>query len=240
VQVWANASAVTCVSLTSAAADFATGANQAAWVASGFLPRPTPNSGPRNGCFGKFHGQQAYGFGPIGAIDVSGLPVEPKTLALDLINGTTGVPSIDQLPTGQGIVPGFERAAAILTGPTIGATPSFNAALLRGLALIPGIVPVGEMTSHQRRVGLGFSANSPYGRSWIIVDPATGELLEARNVPDIVSEQSVEHAFESSLSAPNGYGIREATVWLDPVSGPTDVSTVSLPAAIAASIPPAR
>jgi len=240
VQQWSNASGTSCISLTSGTAEFATLTNKAAWLAAGFLSSPTPSAGPRNGCAPSTTiGAQGNGVGPAGAFDVARLPTDPQALARELMDGTTGVKQIDQL-SGGGNVTGFERATAILVGPTTGATPSFNAALIGALALMPGIQPRGQMTSHLQKSGLGFSAD-PHpveGTSTIIVEPATGALLETRNVPDTLSEESLVMGFESSFSAPDNYGIRQTTQWLDPISTPTVVNTGALPPAISSSLPP--
>jgi hypothetical protein len=201
-----------------------------AWIADGFLTNPRPDVEGHGSCVSFTGGNTANGLGAgVGAISVATLPTDPQALAQELASGTTGIQGLDQLDSlSHGGYGGLDRATILLTGPTIDATPAFNAALFRALALVPGIQPLGEVATHSGKTGLGFAATSPFGTMSIIVDPSTGALLEARNVQSQLVDAALNDAYEAHFSG--GYGQQTIVQWIDPVGVPTVVNTSELPA----------
>ena len=226
IEEWGNSTGTSCVSLVSSSVEFATSVNMKAWIANGFLTSPRPDPEGHGSCISFTGGTTSNGLGAgVGAISVATLPTDPQALAQELANGTTGIQGLDQLDSGsQG---GLDRATILLSGPTIGATPAFNAALFKALALVPGIHPLGEVATHSGKTGLGFAAESALGTMSIIVDPSTGALLEARNVVSQEVSAALNDAYEASFSG--GYGQQTVIQWLDPVGVPTVVNANVLP-----------
>jgi hypothetical protein len=242
IQEWANGVGESCTSATASPAQFASSANEAAWHAAGLLD--IPNEQPVTGCttVGGATGTNGLGLAEgTGVTDVSGLPTDPTALAHKLETGTTGIAGLDQISSSNQSA-GFERAAALLIGPTTGASPTFNAALLNALAMLPGIARLGETNTHSGTSGLGFAANSVLGRSVIVLDSATGALLEAQNVED----QGPFTSLESSYLAPTpGIGTEGGTFrviiqWLDPIGSPSVVGRDSFPPGLNPSPSPVR
>jgi hypothetical protein len=224
IREWTSTTGTECVAETSGPAKFASSLNRTAWMASGFLTRPNREllAGPN--CL--YQGLTAVNILGPSVINVAGLSTNPQVLAQDLTNGTLGIPGLDQL-SGKGAA--LDRATAILLGPTIGATPAFNAALLRAVALIPGIQALGELTTQQGKIGLGFTAPGILGPLTIILDPSTGALLEARNVDisQFYSSTVLMHAYKAHN--PGSFAARTLVKWLDPIGVASIVNTSALP-----------
>ena len=214
IREWTNTTGTECVSEASGPATFASSVNKAAWMASGFLARPNRAllAGPN--CM-----YDDLLLGP-SVINVAGLSTDPQVLARDLEDGTLGIPSLDQVGGKSGAL---DRATTILLGPTIGATPAFNAALLRAVALVPGIQALGQLTTQQGKVGLGFTAPGILGPLTIILDPSTGVLLEGRNV-DISQFYASTVLMNAYKAHTNGtFAARTIVKWLDPIGSPSAV-----------------
>jgi hypothetical protein len=231
IRLWTDAYDDSCIATTSGPAVFASSANQAAWTAAGLLV--TPRNQPSHNCASD---NTAPGSG--GVIDVANLPTNAKALALQLEAGTTGIPQVDQFGSGN---PGFERAALLLMGPTVGATPSYSATLYNALALIPGVNALGDMTTHSGAVGVGFAATSSLGTSTIIIDPKTGAFLEARNFEaplDFVGIGASYLAPPPTPSITTEGGSGGTTIqWLDPIGSPIVVGANSLPSGVVMPAP---
>ncbi len=233
VKVWSSDAHQTCTSGTYGPAQFASPANQAAWQAAGLLTTPVVPQPDVRCELSLGTGSSAPSLaGGTGVMDVSTLPTDPSTLLHELETGTTGIPGIQDLGSStSALSPAFERAEAILVGPTTGATPAINAALLQAIALMPGITMLGQTTTHSGTTGIGFSGPTARGQSVIVLDPTTGALLEARNIQDTTLEQA-----ELDYVTPKGPFLSlgttyEVTIsWVDPVGTPRVVSSSALPA----------
>ncbi len=185
---WSNTRSTTCTQSTFSAAQFASLANQQAWLAAGLLVNPvspsvscTTVSGPQSSAVG----------GGTGAFDISSLPTDPTTLAQELEAGTTGIKGLDQLPSSEtGANPGFGRAVALLVGPTVGGSPQFRSALLNAMATMKGVSALGTVSTHSASSGLGFTAQAGLTQVTIVLSPSTGTLLEARNFQDVALQAS--------------------------------------------------
>ncbi|HEX3728743.1 MAG TPA: hypothetical protein VHV47_02995, partial [Opitutaceae bacterium] len=112
-------------------------------------------------------------------IDVSALPASAEALAKTLEAGNTGVPSLDQEKI-DGPDPAFERAVLLLLAPMIGAQPRFSAVTYQAIALLPGVVSLGTVSTHSGKTGQGFAAGKGANAVAIVVS-RTGTLLEVRN-----------------------------------------------------------
>jgi hypothetical protein len=232
VQKWSTASGQTCTSLTAQPAQFASPSAQADWVGLHLLTSPNPPTASQ--CLGGGGGaappDAITGAGQL--IDVSPLPTDPSTLSQDLESGTTGIPTLDQLlPDEAAPNPGFQRAATLLIGPTLGATPQFDAALYEAIALLPGVTALGPMTTHDGEAGQGFASGPGSGQSIIVVDPSTGQLLEVRGLDDSDSLTSIAtHYLDGGPMVVTEYS--DQLQWLDPVGSPSVMSLSDLPAGL--------
>jgi hypothetical protein len=223
IKEWANNQGGSCIVATSGPAEFVSDTNRAAWQAAGLLIDP---SGPSTSC-------ELTG---TGVMDVANLSTNPTVLAQELSDGTTGIPLLDQQIPGPNA--GFDRAAVLLIGPTVRATPTLYSALFDALAKMAGVSALGSVTTHTGLTGLGFSVPSGLGRSVIVVDPSTGALLEAQNIPD----QSAFAGFGGVYLAPpptpsisTEGGTTDVTIkQIDPIGVP---SVAKLPAGLAPPVP---
>jgi hypothetical protein len=228
ISTWSDTTGQACVSATTDPAQFADPANQAAWTDAGLIDQPLNQ--PITGCDSIIQGDTADTLTQAtGVIDVSALPLDSAALAQDLEAGTTGIPSVDNVPTSAGTDAAFERAAILLLGPDSGATPAFESALYGAVAIIPGVHSLGPTTAHSGRTGVGFSAVTTSGTTTIIVNPATGAVLEARNVADQATFDVLSTHY---LGSPRGIGMQGGSygatdLWLDPVGEPTIVGPVT-------------
>jgi hypothetical protein len=236
---WTDRFGDSCISATSSPAQFASPANQAAWKAAGVLDSPTDQ--PATSCVtvseSLIPSDSASQSG--GIVDVSTLPTDPSVLAHELSTGTTGVAGLDQMSLPPGENAGFERAANLLVGPTAGGGPAFTSALFKALALIPDVSALGSTTTHSGANGLGFSGDSGAGKSVLVVDPATGALLEARNLQSPIVFQGLGPSYLAPPPTPSigteGGSYGTVIQWLDPIGTPRIVN--SLPAGLSLSEP---
>ena len=225
---WSNDTGQSCTLATTAPTQFASGENQAAWEAAGL--RDNPQTQPITGCLEASGATAANGLGlGIGAIDAASLTTDPTQLANELTAGTTGMQGLDQIASDEpGVNVGFERAAALLVGPTTGVTPAFRSALYQALALIPGIHDLGNVDTHSVRSGVGFSASWINGVTELVVDPSTGSLLEARNVSGLTAFSVLEHFYIGTPPAEGGeYQVTVQSLY--PVAQPSIVPSSSIP-----------
>lgn len=240
-EVWSNSTNATCTSQQLGSASFASPVNAQAWHAIGLID--TPAHQPATGCAGGV-GTSDGAESALTAIDVSNLTHDPGKLAEQLQEGTTGISTIDQAAAGDPAnVAGFVRLTVLLVRPTSGGWPGFSQEMLRTMALLPGVVSLGQSTSHSGSTGLAFSIEqqvnlkpqpgavaSKWSGPTVVLDAQTGALLEARNL-DIPVLQSAAQDFVGSSSAPvdSGaiYGI--STEWIDPVALPSVVGQDALP-----------
>jgi len=176
VKVWSNNLGQSCVVASSRSAQFASTENRSAWVAAGLLVTP---SGPSSLCT---EGSVDQPIGGAGVIDASGLPTDPAQLANELENGSTGIVALDGQTASEN--PGFNRAASLLFGSTVGLTPALRSALFQAIALMPGVTALGNVKTNTGDTGAGFSVGTSPKKSTIIVDPKSGTLLEAENIQD--------------------------------------------------------
>jgi hypothetical protein len=126
---------------------------------------------------------------------------------------------------------GFQRAAMLLIGPTLGASPQFESSLYKAIALLPGVTALGPMTTHGGQIGQGFASGPGSGQSTIVIDPSSGRLLEVRNLDDSDSLSSIAGNYL-------GGGPMQVTEysdqlqWLDPIGSPTVIGLSELPAGL--------
>ncbi len=232
VQKWSTAAGQTCTTLTAQPAQFASPSEQEAWVGLHLLVTPNPMTANQclQGGAGAAPPDAITGAGQL--IDVSSLPTGPSTLAQELESGTTGIPALDQLLSDEAAPnPGFQRAAMLLIGPTVGATPQFDAALYQAMALLPGVTALGPTTTHDGETGQGFASGPGSGQSTIVVNPSTGQLLEVRGLDDSDSLSSIAlNYLNGGPMEVNEYSAQ--LQWLDPVGSPSVRRLSDLPAGV--------
>jgi hypothetical protein len=107
------------------------------------------------------------------------LPTDPSALTAVIADGEQGS-NVNLIPAGPNAT--FERAATLLVDPTTGMTPALASALFRVLANQPGVQLLGTVTDHEGQSGEAVTLQAADGLtvSEVIVDPATGRLLEAQ------------------------------------------------------------
>ena len=232
VQKWSTASGQTCTNLTAQPAQFASPSEQSAWLGLNLLVTPKPPTASQclQGVGSAAPPDAITGAGQV--IDVSSLPIDPAMLAQELQSGTTGIPALDQLlPDLAAPNPGFQRAAMLLIGPTLGATPQFESTLFQAIALLPGVTALGPMTSHNGESGQGYASGPGSGQSTIIVDPSTGRLLEVQGLDDSDSLSSIAINYLGvGPMLVNQYS--DQLLWLDPIGTPTVIALSDLPAGL--------
>ena len=225
---FADLLSTSCVHTSFGVPTFASAAAQAAWVGAGLLLAPSPVA---TGSCEVDAGDPTQNRGGAGAINVSGLPDDPATLARDLEQGTTGIARIDD-PIGADTDVPFERAVLLLVEPVVGATPHFWSALYGAMSMIPGVTLLGTETTHSGASGLAFSgSNGPSSpssaNSVVVLSPSTGALLEARKI-DLNSFLSIYDDLHASFlpasEQPLGGGTAAMLEWLDPVGSPRAVN----------------
>ena len=219
VKEWANSKGGSCVIATSHPATFESPANQQAWIAAGLLVDPT---GPSTSC----------SWVGTGVINASRLPTDPTLLANELENGQTGISTLDQLDGSFNL--GFYRAVSLLIGPTTGETPALRSALFGALALMPDITNSGTMKTASGASGVGFSVSGGSLKSTIVVNPKTGELLEATNIPDQTALQGFGTAYLSPSVQTGGGSYQIVIKEYVPVGEP---SLAPLPAGLQPPLP---
>ena len=229
VQKWSTATGQTCTTLTAQPAQFSSASQQAAWVGLNLRVTPDPSTASQclQGGGGAVPPDAITGAGQL--IDVSSLPTDPATLAQKLESGTTGIPALDQLLSDQAAPnPGFQRAAMLLIGPTLGATPQFESTLYQAIALLPGVTALGPVTTHAGQTGQGFASGPGSGQSIIVVDPSSGRLLEVQSLDDSDSLSSIAvNYLGGGPMLVNEYS--DQLQWLDPVGAPTVIGLSDLP-----------
>jgi hypothetical protein len=189
--------------------------SQQAWTSSGVsLP-----SAPQPQCGSGFLGAGGEG---LGTRDVAQLPTDPAALAQIIETGTTGIPALDKP---HGYLTPFGRAVTLLVGPTFGATPALWSALLRAMAIMPGVTLLGTETTHSGATGVALAGATGQGyRTTIILSPSTGALLEARNF------------LVGQLIAGLPFGV--VTIqWIEPTGTPQVVGASTLPSSLAGQVP---
>jgi hypothetical protein len=237
VKKWSDSSGLSCVSITTQPAQFASAQDQVAWTGLGLLVTPEPQ--PITDCSGPGTGDSPPDTitGSSQLIDVSGLPTDPQALMQQLQAGKTGIPAVDDmLPDIANPDIAFQRAALLLVGPTVGATPQFQSALYQAIALLPGVTSLGTTTTHNGQTGVGFAVPSPNGQSAIVVDPKTGALIEIRNLEDSSALTSLAERYVGSMSAMRVTSYSTQLQWFDPVGQPALVPKAELPSDVPVSI----
>ena len=246
---WSNNFGESCYSLSIGQAQFASPANKAAWDAAGLLNSPhgnqkdNPLANPDQ-CGFSATSNSSNGSGiqsGAGTTNVSALPTDPSALAYELTTGTTGIQGLDHLSITPGKNPGFQRVVALLTTDLTDQTPAFYSALYDALALMPGIHALGETSTHTGSTGLGFDAPTRTlpDATTIVVDPANGALLEARNLWTIGPSDPFQAfvAPESPVQKEGGT-MRNVIQWLDPIGSASVVGLSALPSALAQEVGP--
>lgn len=230
VHQWTDKQGNSCISVTSGSAQFAAPVNAAAWKAAGLLD--SPHAQPETACE-LVAGQSTYNSDPAVVINVSNLTTNPSVLAGELATGTTGIRAVDQRDSE------ITRAAMLLIGPTNGATPQITAAIYGALSTMPGLKALGQLTTHSGATGLGFAGASFEGETTLIVDPATGDLLEARNVAAPLLFQGLGRGYLAPPPTPSigtEGGSDQITIqWLDPAGPAALVGPSALPAGLSMS-----
>ncbi len=233
VQQWTNKQGNSCLSATSGTAQFASPVNAAAWKSAGLLD--IPNGKPETLCE-VVAGQGPYNSDLAVVINVSNLTTDPSVLAGELATGTTGIRAVDLRDSE------ITRAAMLLIGPTNGATPQITAAIYGALSTMPGLKALGQLTTHSGATGLGFAGTSFEGETTLIVDQATGALLEARNVAAPLLFQGLGRGYLAPPPTPSigteGGSYQITLQWLDPEGPPALVGPSALPAGLSLSPPP--
>jgi hypothetical protein len=164
----------------------------------------------------------------------------PSTLAQELESGTTGIPALDQLLSDKAAPnPGFQRAAMLLIGPTVGTTPQFAAALYQAIALLPGVTALGPITTHDGATGERASPRGPGVDS----PPSSstrppGQLLEVRGLDDSDSLSSIAPNYlDGGPMVVNEYSAQ--LQWLDPIGSPSVIGLwICRPGYRCTSLPP--
>jgi hypothetical protein len=245
---WSNATGAGCTSQQFGRASFATAANAQAWAALGLAD--TLANQPATSCGAGPSEPLSVGVA-LPLIDVSTITHDPATLATQLQDGTTGIPTLDDLPVGgpeNGAgaenAAGFIRLTRLLVGPTSGQWSGFGQEVLQTMALLPGVISVGTSTAHSGKSGPAFSVKPtvqtiPEGGSpssvltsppAVVLDPQTGSLLEARNVPIPVLQVALQNLVGTSDAArAQGDGYEAVTEWIDPVASLSVVDQSALP-----------
>jgi len=230
VQQWTDKHGNSCISMTSGSAQFASPVNAAAWKAAGLLD--SPSGQPETLCE-VVAGQSTYNSDPAVVINVSNLTTNPSVLAGELATGTTGIRAVDQRDSE------ITRAAMLLIGPANGATPQITAAIYGALSTMPGLKALGQLTTHSGATGLGFAGTSFEGETTLIVDPATGALLEARNVVAPLLFWGLGRGYLAPPPTPSigteGGSYQITLQWLDPEGPPALVGSNALPAGLSLS-----
>jgi hypothetical protein len=171
-QAWTDQNGLGSVIQTDGTIQFASAADEAAWNANPSGPSTTQNVVD--------HYAEAGGAYSEGAlVNVSTLPTDPSTLATVIANAEMGT-NIDVIPPSRSAT--FERAAALLVGPSQGMTPALASALFEVLAAQPDVELLGTTTDHNGQQGDAVALPSAQGSSIseVIVDATTGSVLEVQ------------------------------------------------------------
>ena len=227
---WSNATGAICASQQFGSATFPDATDAQAWSALGLID--TPTNQPATDCSAGAGVSNGVGLS-VAPIDVSSITHDPATFAAELQAGTTGIESIDEYALGEPAnQAAFERLAVLLVSPARGQWSGFGQEMLMTMALVPGVISLGTMTSHAGESGLAFTGQtdvttnpkdgvtSTSSPPTVILDSQSGAVLEARNLnfPVLIS---AAQDFIGSPSAPiysqgGGYGV--TAQWFDPVA----------------------
>ena len=226
---WSNSTGASCTSQQLGTASFSGAADAQAWQAIGLIA--TPANQPATGC----DGESGFTGETLPDIDGSTITHDPETLAGQLESGTTGLTRIDGV--GSGVPPAeasFIRLTDLLVGPITGAWSGLGEELLRAMSLLPGVVSLGNSTTHTGQSGLAFTSTPQPGAviPVVVLDPDTGSMLEARNL-DMPLLTSAAEDFVSGPSAPvfsDGVGYGISAQWIDPAGPPSVIGQSDLPA----------
>lgn len=205
------------VTTTDPTPHFYTAADRAAWVAEGSPPGVIPpNQLTTVQTFGPNTASEVNGPTPL--YDVTGLPTDPSVLSQLLNNENQGDQSLGTLPVGiksldfasscaTAACTLFERAAALLQGPDIGATPALRQALFQVLATVPGVEDRGITTdpSGQSGIELALVEHQPAGTSVIncahaAPGPPAGVLYNGKTPDTTITGSTTEHYAASSIT----------------------------------------
>lgn len=244
VGAWANSTDAVCTSEQFGTASFGTPTDARAWQAMGLVA--TPANQPATGCSAGVEASWGVGGTRLRPIDVSNITHDPATLATELQDATTGIGAIDHYAAGkQSQVLGFRRLTSLLVGPLKGQWSGFGQEMLKTMALLPGIVSLGTMTSHSGAHGLAFSMPgqvtlnpndgakvSSFTPPTVILDPQNGNLLEVRHLDYSVLQSAAQDFVggPSALVYSQGVSYGTTAEWIDPVSGLQVIGQGSLPA----------
>jgi hypothetical protein len=190
------------VTTTDPTPHFFTAADRDVWVAEGSPPGVLPPSQLTTvQVFGPSTASEVNS--PIPLYNVTGLPTDPTTLGQILNNENPGRQSLGTLPAGiksldfassctTATCTLFERAAALLQGPDIGATPALRQALFQVLAAVPGVEDLGTTTdpSGQRGVELALVEDQPAGTE--VFDCGSGNQTSSGTSAGVVSGGTTE------------------------------------------------
>lgn len=190
--------------------------------------------------------------GTVPLMDLSGLPTNPTALAARI--AAQDLPTVPTASTRGGgltatvltyqLIDGypysvFEGAAILLVVPSTGMTPALASALFQVMAAQPGVRLLGTVSDHDGREGQGLALPTAGSTrvSEVIVDPESGQLLEARFVspPTVIPAQRTcggAAAVTTTTCVPyTGYSGSTAPKWTDVVArGVVGSGTATVPA----------
>jgi hypothetical protein len=114
--------------------------------------------------------------------NVSHLPTDPAALTQAIQQRKTGLSDINaDVNDPSSPVGTFFAASLILSEDPVGSTPALRSALFKVMAQQPGIKLIGRASTRTGRAGVGL--RTPADRTGyaekLIIDPATGQILEA-------------------------------------------------------------
>jgi hypothetical protein len=238
---WSNATGAICTSQQFGSATFPDATDAQAWSALGLID--TPTNQPATDCSAGAGASNGVGLS-VAPIDVSSITHDPATFSAELRAGTTGIQSIDQYAVGElANQAAFERLAVLLVSPASGEWSGFGQEMLMTMALVPGVISLGTMTSHAGESGLAFTAQtdvttnpmdgstSTSSPPTVILDTQSGAVLEARNLnfPVLISaaQDFIGSPLASIYSQGAGYGA--TAQWFDPVAPVSVVEQDAVP-----------
>ena len=129
--------------------------------------------------------------------NASHLPTDPAALAQAIQQHNTGLSDVNadvdepSSPAGT-----FYAAMLILSEDPVGATPALRSALFKVMAEQPGIKLLGRTKTRSGRTGIGLQTSpedSMGDVSKVIIDPASGQILEYDDYQHGVAEQWTEY-----------------------------------------------
>ncbi len=205
---WSNSTGAICTSQRFGTATFASPVNAQAGQAIGLID--TPGNQPVTGCSAGVEATMGGGSSLV-TIDVSNITHDPTILAAQLQDGTTGIQPIDEhAAQDPANVAGFVRLTALLVGPTSGQWSGFGQEMLETMALLPGVISLGDMTSHSGTAGVGFSVATR-----VTLNPSTGAVSSSplSHRPQSSSIHRAEHCSRPTTSTSRCSSQRLKTSW---------------------------